>query len=141
MKKFDIQAYLDEKGDLLDGLILSFMPPEHTHPGIIHEAMHYSLFSRSKKIRPILAMATAEALGLICMAQTLNPGTPVIFGIQCYGSDMKTGNISIGSPAYALQAKYCAAMARYYGVPSRAGGSVTDAKSLSAGIVGRAEKA
>lgn len=79
-----------------------------------------------------VAMATAEALGLICLAQTLHPGTPVIFGIQCYGSDMKTGNISIGSPAYALQAKYCAAMARYYGVPSRAGGSVTDAKSLSA---------
>jgi trimethylamine--corrinoid protein Co-methyltransferase len=79
-----------------------------------------------------VAMATAEALGLICMAQTLHPGTPVIFGLQCYGSDMKTGNISIGSPAYALQAKYCAALARYYGVPSRAGGSVTDAKSLSA---------
>ncbi|MEX1301811.1 MAG: trimethylamine methyltransferase family protein, partial [Desulfotignum sp.] len=79
-----------------------------------------------------VAMATAEALGLICMAQVLNPGAPVIFGIQCYGSDMKTGNISIGSPAYALQAKYCAALARYYGVPSRAGGSVTDAKSLSA---------
>jgi trimethylamine--corrinoid protein Co-methyltransferase len=79
-----------------------------------------------------VAMATAEALGLICMAQALNPGAPAIFGIQCYGSDMKTGNISIGSPAYALQAKYCAALARYYGVPSRAGGSVTDAKSLSA---------
>jgi trimethylamine--corrinoid protein Co-methyltransferase len=79
-----------------------------------------------------VAMATAEALGLICMAQTLHPGTPVVFGIQCYGSDMKTGNISIGSPAYALQAKYCAALARYYGVPSRAGGSVSDAKSLSA---------
>lgn len=79
-----------------------------------------------------VAMATAEALGLICMAQALHPATPVIFGIQCYGSDMKTGNISIGSPAYALQAKYCAALARHYGVPSRAGGSVTDARSLSA---------
>ena len=79
-----------------------------------------------------VAMATAEALGLICMAQALNPGTPVIFGIQCYGSDMKTGNISIGSPAYALQAKYCAALARYYRLPSRGGGSVSDAKSLSA---------
>ena len=79
-----------------------------------------------------VAMATAEALGLICMAQVLHPGTPVIFGIQCYGSNMTTGNISIGSPAYALQARYCAALARYYGLPSRAGGSVTDAKSLSA---------
>lgn len=71
MKKFDVQTYLEEKGDLLDGLILSFMPPEHTHPGIIHEAMHYSLFSRSKRIRPILALATAEALG--CPAETVIP--------------------------------------------------------------------
>ncbi len=62
MNKFDIQTYLYEKGKLLDRLILSFMPPEHTHPRIIHEAMHYSLFSKSKKIRPILALATAEAL-------------------------------------------------------------------------------
>lgn len=79
-----------------------------------------------------VALATAEALGLICMAQALNPGTPVIFGLQCYGSDMKTGSISIGSPAYALQARYCAALARYYRLPSRAGGAVNDAKSLSA---------
>ncbi|MEE4363947.1 MAG: trimethylamine methyltransferase family protein [Desulfotignum sp.] len=79
-----------------------------------------------------VAMAAAEALGLVMIAQTLNPGTPVIFGLQCYGSDMKSGNISIGSPAYALQAKYCAALARYYGLPSRAGGAVTDARNLSA---------
>ncbi|MCF8092845.1 MAG: trimethylamine methyltransferase family protein [Desulfotignum sp.] len=79
-----------------------------------------------------VAMAAAEALGLIMIAQVLNPGTPVIFGLQCYGSDMKSGNISIGSPAYALQAKYCAALARYYHLPSRAGGAVNDAKNLSA---------
>jgi trimethylamine---corrinoid protein Co-methyltransferase len=66
------------------------------------------------------------------MAQAMNPGTPVIFGIQCYGTDMKSGNISIGSPAYALQARYCAALARYYQLPSRAGGAVNDARSLSA---------
>ncbi len=71
MNKFDIQAYLDEKGKLLDGLILSFMPPENTHPRIIHEAMHYSLFSKSKKIRPILALATAEALA--CDPETVIP--------------------------------------------------------------------
>ena len=79
-----------------------------------------------------VALATAEALALICMAQALNPGTPVIFGLQCYGSDMKSGSISIGSPAYAMQARYCAALARYYRLPSRAGGAVNDAKSLSA---------
>jgi len=79
-----------------------------------------------------IAMATAEALGVILITQMFNPGTPVIFGLQCYGADMTTGNISIGSPAYALQAKYCAAMGKFYGLPTRAGGTTTDAKSLSA---------
>ncbi|MCG8639865.1 MAG: trimethylamine methyltransferase family protein [Desulfobacterales bacterium] len=78
-----------------------------------------------------IAMATAEALGVILTAQLFHPGTPVIFGLQCYGVDMTTGNISIGSPAYALQAKYCAAMGKYYGLPTRAGGAANDAKSLS----------
>lgn len=62
MEKLDIQAYLEEKGQVLEGLIKSFLPPEDAHPGIIHEAMHYSLFSRSKKIRPVLALAVGEAL-------------------------------------------------------------------------------
>ena len=79
-----------------------------------------------------LAMASAESLAVIIIAQTINPGTPVLFGLQCYGADMKIGNISIGSPAYALQAKYTTALARMYGLPSRCGGSTNDAKALDA---------
>jgi len=69
--KFDINDYLEEKGRMLDDLILGFMPPGDTHPRIIHEAMHYSLFSRSKKIRPVLALATGEALG--CRPENIVP--------------------------------------------------------------------
>ncbi len=79
-----------------------------------------------------LAMASAECLAVIMIVQALNPGNPVIFGLQCYGADMRSGNISIGSPAYALQARYCATLARHWGIPSRCGGSVNDAKSLDA---------
>ncbi|MCG8617602.1 MAG: trimethylamine methyltransferase family protein [Desulfobacterales bacterium] len=79
-----------------------------------------------------LALATAEALAGIAIAQMVNPGTPVLFGLQCYGADLRTGNIAIGSPAYALQAKYTAALARHFGVPSRCGGTTNDAKVVSA---------
>lgn len=78
-----------------------------------------------------LAMATAEALAGMVIAQIHKPGTPVIFGLQCYGADLMSGNISIGSPAYALQAKYTAALARHFGVPSRCGGTTNDAKIVS----------
>ena len=78
-----------------------------------------------------VAMAAAECLAVIMIVQALKPGNPVIFGLQCYGADMVSGNISIGSPAYALQAKFTAALARRWGMPSRCGGTTTDARSLS----------
>ena len=78
-----------------------------------------------------LALATAEALAAIAFTQMIRPGVPVIFGLQCYGADLRTGNISIGSPAYATQAGYCALLAKKYGLPSRGGGSVNDAAAVT----------
>jgi trimethylamine--corrinoid protein Co-methyltransferase len=78
-----------------------------------------------------ISLATAEALAGIAIIQTLKPGAPVIFGLQCLGADLRSGNISIGSPAYTLQSKYTAALARMYRLPSRCGGTLTDAPYLS----------
>lgn len=79
-----------------------------------------------------VALATAEALAAITIVQILNPGNPVIFGLQCLGADLRSGNISVGSPAYARQLKTTAALARWYRLPSRCGGAPTDAPALSA---------
>jgi trimethylamine--corrinoid protein Co-methyltransferase len=79
-----------------------------------------------------LAMATAEALATMVIAQILAPGIPMVMGINCTGADMRTGNISIGTPALALQLRYNAALARKYGVPCRGGGALTDAQIVSA---------
>ncbi len=78
-----------------------------------------------------LALATAEALACLVLIQVAREGLPVVFGLQCYGSDLRTGQVSIGSPAYALQAAHSAALARFYHLPSRGGGAVTDAKGLT----------
>ena len=78
-----------------------------------------------------IGLATAEALAAIAVAQMARPGVPVIFGLHCFGADMTTANISIGSPAYALQAKYTAKLARMLNLPSRCGGCNTDALCVS----------
>jgi trimethylamine--corrinoid protein Co-methyltransferase len=78
-----------------------------------------------------MALATAEALAAIVIAQMVRPGVPVIFGLQCFGANLKTANIAIGSPAYALQAKHTAALARMLKLPSRCGGATTDALCVS----------
>lgn len=78
-----------------------------------------------------ISLANAEALAAIAIAQMLRAGTPVIYGLQSNAVDMASGQVSIGSPGYSIQAKYCAQLARMYGLPSRTGGTNTDAKGVS----------
>jgi len=78
-----------------------------------------------------LSLATAEALAAIAIAQMVRPGVPVVFGVQCNTADLRTGGVSIGSPGYALQGKYTAALAKMLKLPCRCGGATTDAVCAS----------
>lgn len=79
-----------------------------------------------------IAIVNAEIIAAVALAQMVSPGAPVIYGSQSTAADMATCSIAIGSPEGALCYKYCAEMARFYGIPSRGGGSLTDAKTLNA---------
>lgn len=79
-----------------------------------------------------MAMVNAEVIASIALAQMVAPGAPVIYGSQSTAADMGTCSIAIGSPEGALCYKYCAEMAKFYGIPSRAGGALSDAKTLNA---------
>ena len=79
-----------------------------------------------------IALANAEIIATIAVAQMLCPGLPVVYGSQTCSSDLKTGQIAIGSPEGALCYQYAAKLAKAYGIPCRGGGSLTDAKTLNA---------
>lgn len=53
----------DEWRMLVDCALKEWMLPKGSHPALVHEAMHYSLFAGGKRIRPILCMAAALACG------------------------------------------------------------------------------
>jgi len=59
----DIKSYLSRKKDIVDKTLEKLVPPAKIFPSSIHEAMRYSLFAGGKRVRPILAIAAAEALG------------------------------------------------------------------------------
>jgi geranylgeranyl diphosphate synthase, type II len=59
----DIKLYLAKKKEIVDKALEKLVPPAHAFPVSVHEAMRYSLFGGGKRIRPILAIAAAEALG------------------------------------------------------------------------------
>ena len=75
----------------------------------------------------MLAMQTAELLAGIVLTQWISPGMPVVFGSTSTNIDMKTGALCIGSPELSQMVAAHAQLARYYGIPSRSGGSLTDA--------------
>jgi len=77
-----------------------------------------------------LAQANAENLMGITLAQLINPGTPVIYGVPSSNIDVRYGSLSIGSPESALFISFAGQMGRYYGIPSRAGGSLSDTKTV-----------
>ena len=58
-----IEQYLDEKRSLIEKALQKFMPPASGLAGDVIESMNYSLFAGGKRLRPILCIAGAEAVG------------------------------------------------------------------------------
>ena len=59
---FDLVLYVEEKKRLVDARLDRCLPSDQTTPGRLHQAMRYSVFAGGKRIRPILALASAEAV-------------------------------------------------------------------------------
>jgi trimethylamine--corrinoid protein Co-methyltransferase len=75
----------------------------------------------------MLAMQNAELLAGIVLAQLIRPGLPVIFGTTSTNIDMRSGALAIGSPELAQVTAAHMQLARFYGLPSRGSGALTDA--------------
>lgn len=58
-----IKDYLEQKRVAVDRFLDEVTPPTSTPPTMLHESMRYSLMAGGKRIRPILTIAAAEALG------------------------------------------------------------------------------
>jgi trimethylamine--corrinoid protein Co-methyltransferase len=74
----------------------------------------------------VLALQNAEILTGIALSQLVREGVPVVYGSTSSAMDMKTGALSIGAPELSKNVNYTAQMARFYNIPSRSGGGLTD---------------
>jgi geranylgeranyl diphosphate synthase type II len=59
----NLDEYLKSQRALVDATLDAHLPPPDTPPAVIHEAMRYAVLGGGKRIRPILAIAAAEACG------------------------------------------------------------------------------
>ena len=83
-----------------------------------------------------IALGNAEVLAGIALSQMIRPGTPVMYGSTASGIEMKNAAVAIGAPGAAICFKYATLLAKYYHLPCRGGGALSDAKKpdLQAGF-------
>lgn len=59
----NLSDYLSEHRRFVDSVLDEVLPSSDLDPKILHEAMRYSVFAGGKRIRPIIAIAAAQAVG------------------------------------------------------------------------------
>lgn len=79
---FPLKAYLEERKALIDRALEDFLPGAGSDPPLILQAVRYSLFAGGKRIRAILCLAAAEAIGE--RAETVMPAACALEMIHTY---------------------------------------------------------
>ena len=84
----------------------------------------------------LLALQNAEMLAGIVLSQLVKPGAPVVYGSTSTATDMRTGGLAIGAPELSMIQNATAQMAKFYNLPCRGSGGLTDAHctDMQAGI-------
>jgi geranylgeranyl diphosphate synthase type II len=59
----DLRRYLQEKKEMVDSALERYLPKKEELTSNLHKAMQHSLFAGGKRIRPILSIASFEAVG------------------------------------------------------------------------------
>ena len=59
----DLQEYLTARRTAIDAALLSALPSPPSCPPAVADAMRYSISAGGKRLRPILCLASAEAVG------------------------------------------------------------------------------
>jgi geranylgeranyl diphosphate synthase type II len=72
-----LKAYLQDRQKIVEEALEQYLPGEDNIPTDIYKAVRYSVFNGGKRIRPILCLAAAEAVG-----GDLGPAIPVACALE-----------------------------------------------------------
>lgn len=76
----------------------------------------------------LVSVQNAEVLAGIVVAQTVSPGTPVIYAAAGSNCEMSNAMLSIGSPEDAVISIINGQLCQYYQIPCRTSGALSDSK-------------
>lgn len=114
---------------ILDQLLLNgmFIFAKYNQPLIIAPAASGGA-TAPVTLAGLLVQTNMETLSSIVLTQLINPGTPVFYSSMSAPMDPPTGNVAWGSIETGLITAGAAQLARFYNIPSRGPGAVTEAK-------------
>jgi len=72
-----LKAYMQDRQKIVEEALEHYLPGEDNIPADIYKAVRYSVFNGGKRIRPILCLAAAEAIG-----GDLGPAIPVACALE-----------------------------------------------------------
>lgn len=78
----------------------------------------------------LVSLQNAEVLAGIILAQCVNPGTPIVYSASGSNAEMATGSLAIGSPEDAVVSLVNGQLAKYYLIPCRISGALSDSKMM-----------
>ncbi len=93
--QFNLKNYLSKNQKAVDAALGSLLPKPAVKPPTIHKAMRYSIFAGGKRLRPILALAAAEACGgaaanaipLACAVECVHTYSLIHDDLPCMDND------------------------------------------------------
>lgn len=77
-----------------------------------------------------VALQNAEVIAGIVLAQCVNPGCPIVYSASASNAEMSTGSLSIGSPEDAIFSLMNGQLAKFYDIPCRISGTLSDSKMM-----------
>ena len=80
----------------------------------------------------LVALQNAEVLAGIVLAQCVNPGCPIVYSASGSNAEMSTGALSIGSPEDAIVSLINGQLTKFYNIPCRISGTLSDSKACDA---------
>ncbi len=78
----------------------------------------------------LVSLQNAEVLAGIVLAQCVNPGTPVVYSASGSNVDMSSGALTIGTPEDAVVSLLNGQLAKFYQIPCRISGALSDSKMM-----------